>query len=267
MRVDHRGLVDHEQVGVERILGAACANPPSCGWYSSRRWIVIASMPVASARRLAARPVGAASATLREPMLREVHDRLHDRGLADAGAAGDHDALVAQRGLDGAAAAGRRARAWSAPRTRGSPPSTSIANGRAPASRSARRPACPRTRPRHRGTRGARCTAPRSPSTSRTTSPAASSAASRGGSWSAAMPSSSAARADQLLVGKVHVAVLDRGLERVQQAGLEPLRRVARDAELRGDRVGGAKPDAPDLVREPVRVLRDDVAPRPCRSA
>ena len=53
------------------------------------------------------------------------------------------------------------------------------------------------------------------------------------------------------------MAVLDRGLERVEQAGLEPLRRVARDAELLRDRVGRAEADAPDLVGEPVRVRAD----------
>ena len=59
----------------------------------------------------------------------------------------------------------------------------------------------------------------------------------------------------QFVVGNVHVAVLDAGLERVQEAGLESLGRVAGDAELAGDRIGGAKPDAPDLVREAVRIL------------
>ena len=37
--------------------------PPADGSASSRRWMVIASSPVLSARRLAARPVGAHSAT------------------------------------------------------------------------------------------------------------------------------------------------------------------------------------------------------------
>ncbi|CAO3429353.1 hypothetical protein [Azospirillum doebereinerae] len=39
-------------------------NPPVFGSNSRRRWIVLASMPVASVIRLAARPVGAASRTL-----------------------------------------------------------------------------------------------------------------------------------------------------------------------------------------------------------
>src|ERR1043165_2703199 len=38
-------------------------NPPVRGSVSSRRWIVLASIPVLSDRRLAARPVGAQSAT------------------------------------------------------------------------------------------------------------------------------------------------------------------------------------------------------------
>src|SRR5262249_7740653 len=35
--------------------------------------------------------------------LEDADDRVHDRGLADAGAAGDDDDLVARRGLDGGA--------------------------------------------------------------------------------------------------------------------------------------------------------------------
>ena len=38
-------------------------NPPCLGSTSNRRWMVLASIPVLSERRLAARPVGAARAT------------------------------------------------------------------------------------------------------------------------------------------------------------------------------------------------------------
>ena len=60
--VDHRGLVDHEKVAVERIIIVAF-EPAALGSTSSSRWMVLASMPVASFMRLAARPVGAHSAS------------------------------------------------------------------------------------------------------------------------------------------------------------------------------------------------------------
>ncbi len=45
-------------------FSSARLKPPSFGSASSRRWTVVASRPVLSARRLAARPVGAQSASL-----------------------------------------------------------------------------------------------------------------------------------------------------------------------------------------------------------
>ena len=57
--VDHRRLVDDQQVALERSP-ASRSNPPPFGSNSSSRWMVFASSPVVSARRLAARPVGAA---------------------------------------------------------------------------------------------------------------------------------------------------------------------------------------------------------------
>ena len=83
----------------------------------------------------------------------------------------------------------------------------------------------------------------------------ASSAPSRGGSCSAAIPSSSAARGISSSSGKCMLPSSTDGLERVEQARFEALRRIARDAELLRDRIRGAKADAPHLVREPIRVL------------
>jgi hypothetical protein len=54
--VDHRGLVDDEQIAIEGI-SALRLKPPLLGSTSKSRWIVLASTPVASVMRLAARPV------------------------------------------------------------------------------------------------------------------------------------------------------------------------------------------------------------------
>ncbi len=59
--VQHGGLVHDDEVGVERPVPVVGGVAP--GFSSSRRWTVEASAPVSSARRLAARPVGAASTT------------------------------------------------------------------------------------------------------------------------------------------------------------------------------------------------------------
>ncbi len=59
--VNHRGLVDDQQITVQWVVLVALelARP---GSVSSSRWIVLASTPVLSDSRLAARPVGAQSA-------------------------------------------------------------------------------------------------------------------------------------------------------------------------------------------------------------
>ena len=84
-----------------RSHSSGCAScrlkPPLRGSTSSSRWIVFASRPVVSESRLAARPVGAHSAirTCRTPRIARM--RVHQRGLADAGAAGDHEELRRDR--------------------------------------------------------------------------------------------------------------------------------------------------------------------------
>ena len=98
--VDHRGLVDDQQVAVERAL-AFRLKPPPLGSTSSRRWIVLASCPVVSFSRLAARPVGAPSRRLTRLGCQNAQDRLHDRGLADAWSTGDHEHLGRQRQAHG----------------------------------------------------------------------------------------------------------------------------------------------------------------------
>jgi hypothetical protein len=58
--VDHRGLVDDEQIE-SRGLSTLCLKPPLFGSTSKSPWIVLASTPVPSVKRFAARPVGARS--------------------------------------------------------------------------------------------------------------------------------------------------------------------------------------------------------------
>src|SRR5947207_9575425 len=74
--------------------------PPADGSASSRRWMVIASSPVLSARRLAARPVGAQSATSTHFGAQNAEQRIDQRRLADTGTAGDDQHLRAERDAD-----------------------------------------------------------------------------------------------------------------------------------------------------------------------
>ncbi len=60
-QIDHAGFVDDEQIDFQRILRVAL-EAFAAARYSSSRWIVLAGRSVAWLRRLAARPVGEASA-------------------------------------------------------------------------------------------------------------------------------------------------------------------------------------------------------------
>ena len=81
-------------------LSLSRLKPPPLGSTSSSRWMVLASNPVASVMRLAARPVGAQRSSF-APFGREhLQDRLDDGGLADTGAAGDDEHLGDQRQAD-----------------------------------------------------------------------------------------------------------------------------------------------------------------------
>ena len=189
---------------------------------------------------------------------REVDDRLHDRRLADARAAGDHHAAVAQRGLDrlpllrrASSAPVTVSNAWIAAPTS----SGNVARGRPRAAPRAARP----TRPRHRTALAATLHGPRCPSTSRTISLALLERAQPRRELVGVRSAAARPRRDQLVVGQVHVAVLGAGLERMQQARFEPLGCIARHPELLRDRIRGAKPDAPHLVREAIRIRADDV--------
>ncbi len=90
-------LVDHQQVAFERML-LAPLEAAVLGSVSSSRCSVVASSPVLSDSRLAARPVGRAQGQLARRLARNHRqERVDQRGLAHAGAAGDHQHLGSQR--------------------------------------------------------------------------------------------------------------------------------------------------------------------------
>ena len=159
MRVDHRRLVDHEQIDVERVLAVAleAALVRLVLEQAVDRHRLDAGR-LAEPLRGAPGRRGERDLAVHEP--REVDDRLDDRRLADAGAAGDHGALVAQRGLDRAPLLRRRAstpvtasNAWIAAWTS----SASAARRRRDELGELRR----RTRPRRRAARGSAVHGPR----------------------------------------------------------------------------------------------------------
>ena len=59
-QVEHGGFIHHQQVDRQGVLGVEVE--ALAGLKASRRWMVLAGRPVASDRRLAARPVGEARA-------------------------------------------------------------------------------------------------------------------------------------------------------------------------------------------------------------
>ncbi len=63
---------------------------------------------------------------------------------------------------------------------------------------------------------------------------------------------------DQLVLRQEDVAVVGGLPEQVERRAHHPLRRVGREAELRGDLVGGLEADAVDLAGQAVRVVLDD---------
>ena len=112
-----------------------------------------------------------------------------------------------------------------------------------------------RPAPTRRGRRGAqrraRCSSsPRAATTSPVAASAAIAAVDR---RSIARAASAAARPARL--GQERVPLVPGRAERVQHARLQPRRGVRGDADRLGDRVGGLEADAPDLARQPVRLL------------
>ena len=94
--VDHAGLINDEQVTGERMLYRSAET--AVAWVvSSRPWMVLPVSPVASERRLAARPLGAHRATRTCRAMRILRMALTRGGVADARAVGDDQDLRGQR--------------------------------------------------------------------------------------------------------------------------------------------------------------------------
>ena len=62
---------------------------------------------------------------------------------------------------------------------------------------------------------------------------------------------------DQLGARQGAMALAERILEHVAEAGAQAERRVRRDAEALGQLIGGLEADAADVARQPVRILAD----------
>ena len=101
LRVDHRGLVDHEEIHVERILRPA-REAVLVGLVFEQAMDRHRLVDGRLAEPLRRTPRRRTERHLAMRELREVHDRLDDRRLADARTTRDHHALVEQRGLHGA---------------------------------------------------------------------------------------------------------------------------------------------------------------------
>ena len=255
-QVDHRELVDDEGLALERV-GLVALEGPLLGLELEDAVDVRASRPVASASRLAARPVGAARRTVLAPFAEDVGDGPDDGRLAGARAAGDDQDLPLERFPDGLPLERRegRCRGPFRPRAIGlvevevgrpageagqlmdGPDDILLGLGE---ERQVERP-CPPAR------------------SSATTLPALRSDGQgpvdlvrrRRSSSAAHFPATSAATRED-------VALLVVLFEYIEDVGLDPLERGRVQAELEGDLVGGLESDAPDVEAELIGVGLED---------
>ena len=136
-QIDHRHLVDDQEIAGQRALGAAPEAAPRLGLEQAVQGLGVAPGALAEAARGAA---GRRRELDVDPALGQAEqDRLDQRGLAGAGAAGDDQELARQRGGERGALARREAQRQLAldpaePRL-GDPRSTRAA-GRSPSARS-----------------------------------------------------------------------------------------------------------------------------------
>ena len=230
--------------------------PPVFGSVSSSRWIVLASRPGALAQPLR-RPAGRGGERHLDA-LRDQHleDRVDQRGLADAGAAGDHQHLRARARGAPPRAGSPPARGRSCPSTQGSALSVSIAGqGGGPSASRRSRSAMPRSA----RCRPARNTQARPSTSSATTSPGLELQRQRLVDRLGRDLEQLGGERSQLVRRQAAVALVHRLRERVGDPGPHPDRRGLLDPELGGHDVGGPEADAADVAREPVRVLRDQL--------
>ena len=210
--------------------------------------------PGASPSRLAARPVGAASATSRPWRAKIRRIALTSVVLPTPGPPVITSTFDAQRQRASPPAGSPPARARRAPRPRGRAFSASIAGqGGRPAASAASRGrdgALGAVEPGEEdaASRRRRCRPPRASS---------SSSASASSITAAGTSSSSAACAQQLVLGQAAMPFVHRLGERVGDAGACADHRRLLDAEAGRDLVGAAEADAADVAREAVGVLGD----------
>ena len=106
-QIEHRRLVDHDGARLDRACARSRLNVADFGSKSSRRCSVVASPPVASLSRFAARPVGAASRTT-TPACASIERMARTMVvLPTPGPPGHDEDLPARRLLDGAPLLGR----------------------------------------------------------------------------------------------------------------------------------------------------------------
>ena len=229
--------------------------PPFFGSVSSRRWMVFASMPVCSAMRLAARPVGAASrifvplaATIRRMASSSVV--LPTPGPPVTTATFDRRTIAIAARCDGASVL---------PvffSTHGMALSASIAgHGGAPRPNARSRSAMPRSArysPRRK-------TQDRPSIVSAHDLAAVKLMGQRRFDDAGVDFEQRRRELDQVFSRQAAMALVGRLLQSEGNAGAHPLRRLPRHAELHGDGVGGPKPDAADVAREPVGILGHDL--------
>ncbi len=254
--VEHRRLVDDQQVDLERAVGAAAEAPlvrPPLEQPVQRRRRRAGRLR--QALRRAARRRGQRDA---QPLARQDrHHAAHDRGLADAGAAGDHHDLAAERAAHrlGLLARQRDARLLLVPgeraidvelhrrRRRGqqaAQPGRRGDLGLVEAGLVDRRAAVERRRRDARVDRrlaGARQTVDRRV----------------GHRLGDAEQARRLAR--EALARHEHVALAGRFFQHVAHAGGDAHRRLLFDAQRRRELVGRQKADAPHVERQPVGVL------------
>ena len=230
--------------------------PPPLGSTSSSRWMVLASSPVASVMRLAARPVGAHSRMLMPFAARMRRIALTMVVLPTPGPP------VMTSTFD--VSASRIAATWLSASAR---PMRLLDPGQRLVRIDRRaRAACrsPGAVSRSAMARSARCRPARktqgvSPTVSAITAPSCS-------SRSSAVLDQLLRDLEQLLgqrrqlLGRQAAMALVHGLgQRVGDPGAHPDHRGLLDAELHGDRVGGLEADAADVARQPIRVLGHDL--------
>ena len=236
-------------------FSASREKPPCLGSISSRRWMVLASSPVCSPMRLAARPVGAASSTA-TPFARRIR-RIVSRvevlptpgppvitvSLAPstrrtASPCEGESALPVFSGAEGSARSRSISGQGGVPRARRRSRSASDRRRRAD------RPG--RCRPYRR-----RCPARPRRSPARRAGPCGSSR------W-ARLPATWPAERDELRHRQGAMPRIGGGLQRGGDAGVQPLRRLRGQPKFHRDRVGGLEADAPDVPGQPVGILGHD---------